>query len=91
MENEFLKLLYNVCSDADSDMGHLYERTDEALTSAHGFSDALYATTLSADEKSALEVLNIEGRLAYELQGFMNGFRLGMKLARELTREGGAA
>jgi len=47
----------------------------------------VYALNLTVDEKDLLETIGGEFALVYEKQGFINGFRLGMKLARELGEE----
>lgn len=90
MNQDFIKRLYWACTDrdgADADgtrLFELYERTEEVKKVDHTFSEKLFATGLSDDEKRLLENIDASVAMAYEMQGFLNGFRLGMKLAGEL-------
>lgn len=93
MNNDFLKRLYWACSDESANGAdgtnfcEMYERIKETKSESRYFSEALYATGLTVSEKRKLESLNSSIAMVYEQQGFINGFRLGMKLAGELKEE----
>lgn len=93
MNIDFLTRLYWGCSDtemvaqSDLSLGELYHRIQDTGSADHCFSDTLYAMELSAKDKKLLDNLNGSIAIAYEKQGFINGFRLGMKLARELRED----
>lgn len=97
MNNDFLKRLYWVCSDQEAlfgdglDLGELYQRIADTGKATHCFSEALCAAGLPAKEKNLLDNISCSIATVYEQQGFINGFRLGMKLAGELTEEEGRA
>lgn len=89
MKMEILSRLYLACSCEDSyvvegfDLSSLYKR-DEAVDNAErAFSNCLFG----AGDTGKLEHLHNVACMAYEGQGFINGFRLGMKLAQELAGE----
>lgn len=90
MNLDFLSRLYWACTDDESTydsslaLETLYERLEDAEKAAHFFTEKLYATNLSNDEKCDLDMLNGTTIMEWERQGFINGFRLGMKLAGEL-------
>ena len=67
--------------------GELYERGEDACEADRLFTDALEAAGLPEREKDRLGNLHTSTYTAYEEQGFTNGFRLGMMLARELAGE----
>ena len=91
MSNDILKRLYLACSSgvdcfADGrNLCELYERIAGVKPAEDAYRD--YLATVEAEEKEKLD------RLVYplcdlrEMQGFINGFRLGMKLAGELQGE----
>ncbi len=94
MKKEFLKRLYWACSDWDEGedadgtmLSELYERIEDVKKADRAFSEKLYAAELSSNEKRLLENIGGSVSMAYEMQGFINGFRLGMKLAGELRGE----
>lgn len=90
MNLDFLKRLYWACSDQDHafsdgmDLGELYERTEDTARATAHFNEKLLAAELATDERDTLGCLNTSTADAYEQQGFINGFRIGMKLAEEL-------
>ncbi|MEL4861601.1 hypothetical protein AAEU42_10180 [Pseudoflavonifractor phocaeensis] len=93
MNKEFLERLYWACADESNvkadgtKLAEFYERIEEAENVSECFSKKVYALNLTVDEKDLLETIGGEFALVYEKQGFINGFRLGMKLARELGEE----
>lgn len=93
MNNDFLKRLFWACSDESAsvadglNLGELYQRIADTGKATHCFSEALCATGLPGKEKNLLDNISCSVAMAYEQQGFINGFRLGMKLAGELTEE----
>lgn len=94
MSNDFLRRLYWACSSGltpftedNCNLSLLYEATQEAHDASERFSKALYAAGLDSRTESSLETLSGEEVVAVECQGFINGFRLGMKLAGELGEE----
>lgn len=93
MNNEFLSRLYWACSDEDMhlddgmNLGEMYERTDSATAAYDQFSTVANELNISNVEKDMLGKLRYEACVAYEQQGFINGFRLGMKLAMEIGGE----
>ena len=93
MKKEFLKRLYWACAGAMEpfedglNLSELYERTDAAKAVSRASGTAICKLNLTANEKTMLENLSVSVADAYEEQGFINGFRLGMKLAGELRGE----
>lgn len=93
MTRDFLMRLYWACSAEEAsladgrNLGKLYERTEATGEADCCFDEYLYTTNLTAEEKDALYNLSADAITAYEQQGFINGFRLGMKLAGELGGE----
>lgn len=87
MDMELLKRLYMVCSDengifeAGFNICELYQRLEEVKEADSGFSAAIDAANLSVPVADSIVVAAIEENLAYELQGFVNGFRLAMRMA----------
>lgn len=94
MELDFLKRLFFACSNeemSNSDglnMGELYERNGDAETTYSKFIDKLYTTGLTEKEKEAMGNFCLVAATAYECQGFINGVRIGVKLAREVDMGG---
>lgn len=88
MDFEFLKRLYRACSPDiavdPGDLDALFDRLPAANDAHKRFAERLEQTKLPTSEMSGLEDLAAEGCLAYEEQGFINGFRLGFMLAQEL-------
>ena len=95
MSTDFLERLYWTCADESKHMadglnlGELYEHTAAVKRADHAFAERL-ANFQQKDNSKAekLDNCHIASCWAYEQQGFINGFRLGMKLAEELRGEG---
>ena len=94
MNIEFLRRLFTACSD-ESDSHHadglnlseLYQRLDETAVAEKEFSAALKAE-FGADADDLAYVAAYRYATACELQGFINGARLALKLFDELTGKG---
>ena len=90
MKYEFLKRLYRACSpDIAVDPGGLdalFDRLPSANDAHKRFAERLEQAQLPTSEMSGLEDLAAKECLAYEEQGFINGFRIGFMLAQELLR-----
>ena len=88
MKKGLLERLYWAYSNsevsAEGSLSDLYEHTRDAKRAEANFSEKLYATDLPHDAKSLLEDIGCSVSDAKEIQGFINGFRLGMKLAEEV-------
>lgn len=94
MNSDFLRRLYWACSSGATmaagngcDLSALYELTHGAHEASERFSDALREAKLDRETVDVIEELSGDEVAAYEEQGFINGFRLGMKLAGELRGE----
>ena len=93
MNKEFLERLYWACTDENdyaadgTKLAELYERIDEASKADKCFDNELNRINISTVDKRALDSIRGSIAMAYEKQGFINGFRLGMKLAGELREE----
>ena len=93
MSHDFLSRLYWVCADEAAplasglNLGELYERTEDAAAANKAFDHYLSSAMLSAESRTELEHLDSLCCIAYEKQGFINGFRLGVKLIAELGGE----
>lgn len=91
MNNDFLKRLYWACSseescfEAGSSLCELYERIPDVKRAGKGYRDCLAA--IESKEKGKLDNFVYSLSDVREMQGFINGFRLGMKLAGELSEE----
>ena len=91
MSNDFLRRLYWACSSGltpftedNCNLSLLYELTHGAREASGRLSDALREAKLDRETVDVIEELSGDEVAAYEEQGFINGFRLGMKLAGEL-------
>ena len=88
MNYEFLKRLYRVCAlDTAVDPNGpsaLFVELSTTQAAHKCFAERLEKAQILPDELSGLEDLEAEECLAYEEQGFINGFRLGFMLAQEL-------
>lgn len=90
MKKEFLSRLYYACSDesphyeSGDNLGELYQRMADVDTSDRLCTDQLNKAKLDADTRETLENCFNVACWTYEQQGFINGFRLGLMLAREL-------
>ena len=93
MNNDFLSRLYWACSDTEMhlenglNLGEMYERTNGAAIAYNQFSTVVNELSISNVEKDMLGSLRYDACVAYEQQGFINGFRLGIKLAMEIGGE----
>ena len=92
MNCEFLKRLYRACSpdtavDPNGPSG-LFNSLPGTDAAHKRFAERLAQAQLPAEVLGGLEDLAAEECLAYEEQGFINGFRLGFMLARELADGG---
>lgn len=86
--NDFLTRLYWAATDEEGyygdglNLGELYERTEEEKGYRERFSELLDRLALGQEEDEIMDAYT-GGCIANEKQGFINGFRLGMKLAQE--------
>lgn len=92
MSAEFLHRLFWACTDVNgitvgAELAELYHRLENAQKASQAFTQKLYASKLSKEEKNLLDDLSGSMIDAHEEQGFINGFRLGMMLAGELRGE----
>ena len=92
MSYDFLKRLFTSCSDEEGghyvdglNLTELYERMEGVATAAQHWGETLdkaaFESTMEDDMQSAAYGL----ARAYELQGFINGFRLCAQMRRELA------
>lgn len=90
MKKEFLSRLYYACSDESphyengDNLGELYQRMADVDTADRLCTDQLNKAKLDTDTRETLENCFNVACWTYEQQGFINGFRLGLMLAREL-------
>ena len=94
MSVEFLKRLYWPCAESPDNgfaeglnLSELYERIEDTKQADKAFTATVESTGLNVLQKSELEDACIAVSDAYELQGFINGFRLCAQLGRELCGE----
>lgn len=90
MNKEFLERLYWACSfeaepfEAGLNLSEMFEHFPQTNETWYELKEKLKERGLEADDiGDELSVFST----AYEKQGFINGFRLGMKLAGELREE----
>lgn len=87
MEKEFLRRVYWTASSEGSDpkkgdrLQELYQRIHETYTASEALDKRLGAFGISMDSVSD-DVFHLAE--VHEMQGFINGFRLGMLLSKEL-------
>ncbi len=90
MNMEFLSCLYQAFSDESShlkdgeNLGELYQRISETDIADQILLAHLKAIEMGEDMRDALNDCLYVASQAYEQQGFINGFRLGLMLMREL-------
>lgn len=91
MSTDFLERLYWALTDEEQhqktglDLGELYERTPAVKRADYAFKERLADfQQQDASKVEKLDNCHVASCWAYEQQGFINGFRLGMKLAEEL-------
>lgn len=94
MNRDFIERLYWALTDEEQhqktglDLGELYERTPAVKRADHAFQEQLADLQQQDTSKAGkLDNCHVASCWAYEQQGFINGFRLGMKLAAELRDE----
>lgn len=87
MDTEILKRLYMACSDdgphykAGLNLCELYENIPETGNAEDHFLHEVDAAGLPFDTLDKIMAASTEENIAYEMQGFVNGFRLGLRLA----------
>lgn len=87
---DFLKRLYWPCTEEcgnyapGCNLGELYQRTEETAQASAHMNSLLDRLALDKNAVDQLTSLCCEIMNAYEQQGFVNGFRLGAKMAGEL-------
>lgn len=91
MSTDFLERLYWALTNEEQHqktglgLGELYERTLAVKRADYAFKEQLVDfQQQDADKAEKLDNCHQASCWAYEQQGFINGFRLGMKLAEEL-------
>lgn len=95
MSYDFISKLYILCSAeapdgaAPSYFASLYDRISDTDEADKAFNAALERSKLSRDELLTLDELEGNAICAYELQGFINGFRIGARLGTELWKNTG--
>lgn len=97
MENiEFLKRLFTACSDEEGsgyadglNLSEMYEQAEEVDAAMQHWNEAQDETELARTKQDNMSAAAFELARAYELQGFINGFRLCAQMGRELRRKGG--
>lgn len=88
---DFLKRLYWPCTEEcgnyapGCNLGELYQRTEETAQASAHMNSLLDRLALDKNAVDQLTSLCCEIMNAYEQQGFINGLRMGVQLARELT------
>jgi len=94
MSIEFLKRLFMAATEEPSNglkeglnLSELYERIEDTEREDAAFSGAVKSTGLDCEQCNDLEIACCNVNNAYELQGFINGFRLCAQLGKELARE----
>ncbi len=93
-KNDFLNRLYRACSMERGDwtfeeglglnLGEFYQQDPKVKALVDEFSDALHKVQMSGEDLVRIDTLRVESSIANERQGFINGFRLGLKLAIEV-------
>lgn len=91
MNYEFLKRLFTTCSDEGGDyyadglnLCELYEQVEEVAAARKDWNESLNRAALPPAVADDLGVAAFMFANAYELQGFINGFRLCAQMKREL-------
>ncbi len=94
MNNDFLKRLFAACSDESGNgyrdglnLSELYERIADTAEAEQAFREAREKAGLSITVEDNIAGAGYAAIRAYELQGFINGFRLCAQLGRELLGE----
>lgn len=86
MDMELLKRLYMACSgDPHNEVGlnlcELYQRIEDTETADRDFTEAVQSAKLPFSDAESILEATCAANIAYELQGFVNGFRLAMRIA----------
>ena len=86
MDMEFLKRMYWACSgESNNEDGlnlcELYQQIDDVEVADRDFMNALDAAKLPFPTADSIVEAAAAENIAYELQGFANGFRLAMRIA----------
>lgn len=91
MNYDFLRRLFTSCSDEAGEyyanglnLCELYERAEEVAIAAQHWSEAQGKAALSVEAEDDIGAAAYGLARAYELQGFINGFRLCAQMRREL-------
>lgn len=99
MSYEFLKCLFMECSAEEGgrnaeglNLSELYERLEDVAVAMQHFNEAVDRAVPGhpAVEDDVMSA-TCELTRAYELQGFLNGFRLCARMGREIFGEGAQA
>ena len=86
MDMEFLRRLYMACSEdggifeAGLNLCELYQQIDDVEAADRDFTKAVQAANLPFPIKDSIVEAGCAANIAYELQGFVNGFRLAMRI-----------
>lgn len=92
MEYEFLRMLFDVCGI--SERLPFYDAIEDTQREDRAFGEVIKSVCPGFEGQSKLDVACSDACYAYETQGFINGFRIGMILAAEvffsLKKEAGA-
>lgn len=82
MEYEFLRRLFDVCGISE----HLpfYDAIEDIQREDRVFDEVVRSVCPGFEGQSKLDVACGDACYAYETQGFINGFRIGMILAAEV-------
>lgn len=93
MDYGFSRRLYWLCSEQPDNgfqngfnLSELYERIEETSKEDHSFTEVVEGTGLDSGRKRELEYACADVSNAYELQGFINGFRLCWILQGEMEK-----
>lgn len=87
MDMEFLKRLYMARSDdnaifkAGLNLCELYQQIDDVEVADRDFTKAVKAAKLPFPTADSITEASCAANIAYELQSFVNGFRLAMRIA----------
>lgn len=91
MNYELLKRLFTSCSDEEGghyadglNLPELYEQMEEVSTATQHWEETLDKAAFESPVEDDMQSAAYELARAYELQGFINGFRLCAQMRREL-------
>lgn len=89
MEYEFLRRLYMICTESDPyfreglNLNELCADIEDTKAESLHMYELLKGLDLSFDDRDKWENQLFKLYSAYELQGFINGFRIAMRVAKE--------